>query len=117
MQMAELPFFPIKTQALIADTRHMSAEEFGAYCRLLFTMWLHGGKIPNKPLELARIAGVAPQRWHFIAANVMRPMSVTPETVSQKRLLSTWLDVQERRRKRVEAAKKRWGVGRTMGHA
>ena len=115
--MAELPIMPLKTDALLADTQHMSAEEFGAYCRLLFTMWRHGGRLPNKPEELARIAGVARQRWHLIAENVMRPMTVLPETVSQKRLTSTWLDVQERRRKRVDAAKKRWGKGNVMGHA
>jgi uncharacterized protein YdaU (DUF1376 family) len=115
--MAELPIMPLKTDALIADTTHMTAEEFGVYVRLLVVMWRQGGRLPNDPAQLARIAGVARQRWHFIAANVMRPMTVTPETVSQKRLTSTWLDVQERRRKRVEAAKKRWGAGRTMGHA
>jgi uncharacterized protein YdaU (DUF1376 family) len=115
--MAQLPIMPLKTDALIADTTHMTTEEFGAYVRLLIVMWRQGGRLPNDPKQLARIAGVAPQRWHFITENVMRPMTVTAETVSQKRLTSTWLDVQERRRKRVEAARKRWGRGNVMGHA
>jgi uncharacterized protein YdaU (DUF1376 family) len=113
--MAEFPFMPVKTQALIGDTRHMSAEEFGAYCRLLFTMWLHGGRLTNDPLELARIAGVTQRRWAVLADRVMKPMTVTSETVSQKRLSDTYLDVRERRRKRVEAARKRWSNGHAKG--
>ena len=37
-RMAELPVLPIKTDALIADTTHMSAEEMGVYVRLLIAM-------------------------------------------------------------------------------
>jgi uncharacterized protein YdaU (DUF1376 family) len=39
--MAELPHLPIHTDALIADTTHMTAEVFGAYVRLLMAMWRH----------------------------------------------------------------------------
>jgi uncharacterized protein YdaU (DUF1376 family) len=107
--MAELPILPLKIDALLSDTTHLSAEEFGVYCRLLFAMWRHGGSLPNDGIELARIGGVPHRRWKAIAERVMRPMTLAGGRVSQKRLSSTWLDVQELRKKRAHAAEKRWG--------
>lgn len=107
--MAELPILPLKTDALLADTHHMSAEEFGAYCRLLFTMWRHGAKLAAAPDELARIAGMSALRWSKISEVVLRPMTRAGDVLSQKRLTSTWADVVELRAKRVGAAGRRWG--------
>jgi uncharacterized protein YdaU (DUF1376 family) len=106
--MANLPILPLKTDALLADTGHLSAEEFGAYCRVLFVMWRHDARLPNNQTELARIAGVTPRRWKVIAERVMRPCTVIGDTVSQKRLTSTFLDVQELRRKKADASNIRW---------
>lgn len=110
--MAELPFLPLKADALLSDTRHMSAEEFGAYCRLLFTMWLHGGRLVDAPDELARIVGMSSRRWRRIAEPVLRPMTVAGGVISQKRLTATWDDVQNLRRKRATAGaiggRRRW---------
>ena len=106
--MAELPILPLKTDALLADTGHLSAEEFGAYCRILFTMWRQGARLPADPAELAHIAGVSLRRWRSISEKVMRPITVIAGVATQKRLSSTWLEVQEVRRQRAEAAHKRW---------
>jgi uncharacterized protein YdaU (DUF1376 family) len=106
--MAELPFLPIRPQAILADTMHLSAEEFGVYCRLLFAMWLQRGRLSDDDRELARIAGVTLRRWHKIKEKVMRPMTVAGGQVSQKRLTDTWMNVQELRKKRALAAHARW---------
>jgi len=106
--MAELPIMPVKTDALLADTTHMSAEEFGAYCRLLFVMWRHGGKLKDDDAELANIAGVPPRRWFAIKERVMRPMTCAGGMISQGKLTETWMDVQELRKKRALAADARW---------
>ena len=106
--MAELPILPLKTDALLADTTHMSAEEFGVYCRLLFVMWRHGGKLKDDDSELAIIGGVTARRWQAIREKVMRPMTAIGGFVSQKNMTSTWLDVQELRKKRALAADIRW---------
>lgn len=106
--MAELPILPLKTDALLADTTHMTAEEFGAYCRILFVMWRHEAKIPHDAGELAQIAGVSKARWEKIAERVLRPMTIVGGVISQKRLTATWLDVQELRKKRASAAASRW---------
>lgn len=113
--MAELPILPVKTDALIADTSHMSPEEFGAYMRLLCAMWRHGATLPDKPEELARIVGVTAKRWSQISETVLRPMTATGGILSQKRLMSTWVEVQELRAKRAQAANRRWGKN-GIGH-
>lgn len=107
--MAELPVLPLKTDALLADTTHMSPEEFGVYCRLLFVMWRQGARLVDDDTELATIGGVPLARWRKIKEKVMRPMTVGGGMVSQKRLTDTWMNVQEVRRKRAGAADRRWG--------
>ena len=114
--MAELPVLPLKTDALIADTTHMSAEEMGVYVRLLVAMWRHGAQLPDTPRELARIGGVTLRRWNQISERVMRPMTVGGGRVTQKRLSSTWLEVQKLREVRVTAAVKRWGNSHAIKH-
>jgi len=106
--MAELPVLPIKTDALIADTTHMSAEEMGVYVRLLIAMWRHGTRLPNTPMELARIGGVTLPRWKKISERVLRPMTTSDGFISQKRLTTTWLEVQSLREKKSIASLKRW---------
>lgn len=106
--MAELPVLPLKTDALLADTTHMSPEEFGIYCRLLFVMWRHGGMLKDDDFELATIGGVPLSRWRKIKEKVMRPMLVAGGMVSQKRLTDTWMRVQEVRAKKAGAAETRW---------
>jgi uncharacterized protein YdaU (DUF1376 family) len=106
--MAELPVMPLKTDALIADTTHMSAEEMGVYVRLLVAMWRHGAQLPDDPRELARIGGVSLRRWNKISERVLRPMTMSGGILTQKRLTSTWLEVQQLRETRATAASKRW---------
>src|SRR5260370_7090466 len=87
--MAELPFFPVATDALIADTVHMSAEEFGAYVRILCAMWRSRGFLDDARGHLARIAGIGPKRWGTVGPTVMAFMQVEGGKVSQTRLLAT----------------------------
>ncbi len=114
--MAELPRMPTDCAKLIGDTTYMSTEEFGAYGRILFTMWLHGGRLVNDERELARIVGLSVQRWRKIAERVSRPLTFAGGQVSQKRLTATWLDVQELRRKHQVGASKRWSGHQRAEH-
>jgi len=110
--MAELPILPLHTDALLADTSHMSAEQFGAYVRLLLVAWRHGAKLTNDADELARIAGVSRRRWDEIAPVVMRPMTIVGAQISQKRLTDTWMRVLEIRRHRSQNGRKAWSKRR-----
>lgn len=106
--MAELPVLPLKTEAILADCSHMTAEQFGAYCRLLFAMWLHGGMLVENEDELARICGLTGKVWRKNREAILRPMTIIGGRVSQKRLTDTWMKVQEKRRKTAMAAGTRW---------
>ncbi len=99
---------PLATDALLADTTHMTAEEFGAYVRILLVMWRHGGRLPGDDQELSRIAGITRARWGKIREKVTRPLSYENGFWIQKRLIETWKRVQEIRRKRTLAATTRW---------
>jgi uncharacterized protein YdaU (DUF1376 family) len=105
---AELPFLPIATDAILADTTHMSAEEFGAYCRLLFVMWRHGGQLRDDDTELANVVGLPVKRWAAIKERVTRPMKIADGQLTQKRLTETWERVQVVKVKKTMAANKRW---------
>lgn len=106
--MTELPIMPLNWPALIADTSHMSATQFGGYMRLLGAMWLHGGQLVDNNIELARIAGLSAKVWRKNRAAILRPMGIANGIITQKRLTATWLNVQETRRKRAAAGHKRW---------
>ena len=52
------------TDALVADTPHLSNAEFGAYMRLLVFAWrTRDCSLPDDDKFLARILGVTPARW------------------------------------------------------
>lgn len=106
--MAELPILPIATDAILADTTHMSPEEFGVYCRLLFVMWRQGAQLHDDDSELANIGGVPLKRWASIKEKVMRPMTIANGIVTQKKLTETWGKVQVLRVKRSSASNHRW---------
>jgi uncharacterized protein YdaU (DUF1376 family) len=105
--MAKFPFLPLNVQALLADTNHLTTEEFGAYCLILFTMWEHGGTLPDNRVELARITRMSPHKFGQHSEKIMRPLSRLGGKVSQKRLTETWLKIQAIKHRRSVAANKR----------
>jgi uncharacterized protein YdaU (DUF1376 family) len=106
--MAELFSFPLKPADLIADTNHLTAEEFGAHVRILLTMWLQGGRLRNDDAELARIAGISRRRWRTMRERVMRSFTTINDEISQKRLTDTLVSIREMRRQKSLAAQARW---------
>jgi uncharacterized protein YdaU (DUF1376 family) len=114
--MAEFPIMPVNVAMLLTDTSHMSSVEFGAYCRILFTMWTRGGRLPNDRKMLRKIAGINdPREWCRHEATIMAPLTISEGVVLQKRLSTTMFDVRELRAKLSEAGKKgnhnRWRKG------
>lgn len=63
--MAEFPAIPLFTDAYLADTRHLSTIQHGAYLLMLMTAWRSPGcKLKNDDKFLARITGIEPRSWH-----------------------------------------------------
>src|SRR5438309_1782121 len=108
--MAEFPALPIFTDALIADTQHLSEEEIGAYLRLLMLEWRTANcKLP------------ADAAWHMRRLNVdegkynrlYRPLLTEffhsdGNFIYQKRLLKEFNYLRQRSQKQSAKAKQRW---------
>lgn len=62
--MAEFPALPLFTDAYMADTRHLSAAQHGAYLLLLMTAWrMPDCKLPDDDKFLARCAAMDVRTW------------------------------------------------------
>lgn len=64
--MSTVPYFQFYPADYLADTRHLSTEQHGAYLLLLMTAWSRGGRLPNDPKKLSRIIGSTVKKWHQI---------------------------------------------------
>lgn len=69
--MAEFPVLPIFTDAILGDTQHLSAAEFGAYMLTLIVAWRDPDcSLPNDPAYLGRITR-SPKSWTRVGPVVM----------------------------------------------
>jgi len=80
------PFMQLYIADYLGDTQHLTTEQHGAYLLLLMAMWRAGGRLPNDPAKLARIARVSARRWHIVGAEVMPFFEVEGDQITQKRL-------------------------------
>ena len=62
--MAKLPYFPLWTDAYLADTTHLTAIQHGAHLLLMMVAWRTPTcSLPNDPTLLARYARMSPKEW------------------------------------------------------
>lgn len=55
---------PVFVDALVGDTLGLSAEEFGAYCLILFSTWRNNGvALVDDDKRMARICRMTEKRW------------------------------------------------------
>jgi uncharacterized protein YdaU (DUF1376 family) len=85
--MSQFPSLPLFTDAFIADTGHLSAQETGAYLLLLMMAWrLPDCRIPDDDARLARWARVDARTWRHIKPQVMEFWTFSDGFWTQKRL-------------------------------
>jgi uncharacterized protein YdaU (DUF1376 family) len=87
--MADFPAIPLFTDAYLADTRHLSLEEHGAYLLLLMLAWRSPDCcLPDDDKRLAMMLGVTPKRWSSLRVAVTGPSMFYAENgvLRQKRL-------------------------------
>jgi uncharacterized protein YdaU (DUF1376 family) len=85
--MSAYPSLPLFTDAFIADTGHLSAQETGAYLMLLMMAWrLPTCSLPDDDAKLAKWARVDRRTWARIKPAVMDFWELHDGTWTQKRL-------------------------------
>lgn len=90
--MSQAPAMPVFTDALIGDTTHLSAEEFGSYFLLLCATWRNNGQaFEDDDRKLARICRTPMRRWLAkIRPAIVGFFNLNDGTWRQKRLEKEW---------------------------
>lgn len=103
--MAEYPALPLFTDAYLADTRHLTTAQHGAYMLMLMTAWRAPDcSLPDDDVFLARICGMDKRTW---ASNKIVLLAFWQRTsdakLFQKRLKDERNYVEGKRNKNVAA--------------
>ncbi len=108
--MAELPFFPLATDAYLADCDHLTDAEHGRYMLLLMAMWrAPGQRLPNDDAWLARKF----RRSVDAVVAELRPLiaefcQCDGNWITQKRLSREFATAAKSVKRRSDAAKTKW---------
>lgn len=109
--MAQFPALPFWTDSYLADTRHLSTEEHGAYLLLLMEAWRRPEcSLPDNDAMLARLAGLPMASWLVLRDTIMSfwTRDGRKKEWTQKRLLKERQFVTEKSRSQRDKAAKRW---------
>jgi uncharacterized protein YdaU (DUF1376 family) len=103
------PSLPIFGDSYMADTRHLSLEEHGAYFQLLLIAWQTPGcRLPDDDVRLARMLSVTPGKWARLKGTVMAFWTLSNGWWSQKRLSHERAFVDAKRATNAASANERW---------
>lgn len=106
--MAEYPALPLFTDAYMADTRHLTTTQHGAYLLLLMTAWrMPDCKLPDDDKLLARWTGLDSRNWIKMRPYIIDQFWATDEDgkLYQRRLQDERKYADSVRRKNAEAGK------------
>ena len=108
--MAKFPALPLFTDAYMADTRHLSTIQHGAYLLLLMTAWrMPDCTLPNDDSFLCRISGMDHRTWKNNKAVILEFFNVDNSgRLYQKRLNKERNYVVQLSNKNSDASKARW---------
>jgi uncharacterized protein YdaU (DUF1376 family) len=101
-----IPYFG---DAYMADTRHLTLEEHGAYHLLLLIAWRSPNcALPDDDKRIAQMLGITGKKWASLRPSVISFWSLTENGWEQKRLTKERRWVEEKSRKNKSAAEARW---------
>lgn len=109
--MAEFPYLPLWTDAYLADTRHLSTEEHGAYMLLMMEAWRRPScALPDDDRLLARLSGLSEDAWQRAKPIVMAFWTFDGRSKEwrQKRLMKEREKTASKTAKSRDAAASRW---------
>ncbi len=100
---------PLFGDAYMADTRHLSLEEHGAYLMLLMVAWrTEDCALPDDDKRLARMLGIGPSKWAKLKPAVLAFWTLDNGAWKQARLTKERAFVDEKRATNSSSAKARW---------
>jgi uncharacterized protein YdaU (DUF1376 family) len=103
------PAIPLFGDAYLADTRHLSLEEHGAYLQLMMIAWrIDGCCLPDDDARLARMLGIPAAKWRKLKPTIMGFWTLENGNWYQGRLLKERKFVDEKRAKNKASAEARW---------
>lgn len=103
-----LPYFG---DAYMADTRHLSLEEHGAYHLLILIAWRSPNCcLPDDDRRIAQMLGVTARKWATLKPVVMSFWGLGKNGWEQKRLTKERRWVEEKSRKNKKSAEGRWNA-------
>ncbi|WP_108462243.1 DUF1376 domain-containing protein [Devosia naphthalenivorans] len=117
--MAQFPALPLWTDAYLSDTRHLSAEQHGAYLLLLMEAWRRPScSLPDDDEMLARLACMSGDRWALNRDTIMTfwKLDGRKKEWTQSRLTDERSYVAEKSRSQRDKAASRWKT-KTKGDA
>lgn len=108
--MAEFAALPLFTDSLLADTGHLTDEEFGRYIRLLIITWRSPEcRIPADPNWISKRLRLDPMQYPTeIKPLIDEFYAFEGGWYMQKRLTKEFLHVRKKSKKNRAAAKSRW---------
>lgn len=107
--MADFPALPLWTDAYLADTRHLTTEQHGAYLLLLMEAWRRKDcALPNDDRLLARLVGVSAQKWCRMKPVLLEFWELSDGYLKQNRLKKERTYCEQRSQKQRERANTRW---------
>lgn len=104
-------WMPLFLGELLADTSHLTTEQFGAYLLLLVAAWRRKGYLPSDAAQLQAITRLQDPAWK-LAWPILSPLFEYPtdpdgrtvNALTQRRLLAEYQDAVERYAKRVASS-------------
>lgn len=107
--MSTTPALPLFGDAYMADTRHLTLQEHGAYLLMLIIAWQSPEcRLPDDDKRIAQMLGITLTRWEKIKPVVSPFWKIGGGFWTQQRLKKERSFVEKRRRDSKSAARKRW---------
>lgn len=101
---------PLFGDAYMADTRHLTLEEHGAYLMLLIIAWRTDEcSLPDDDKRIARMLGIGQAKWERLKPTIMAFWTLENGAWYQGRLTRERKFVDEKRATNSLSAKARWG--------
>jgi len=84
------PYMPFYVGDYLADTRHLTTTEHGAYLLLLMALWRSGGTMSADDKFLCRCAGISNTQWQKMKPTLLAFFDIDSGEITHGRLSTEW---------------------------